>query len=156
MPITLWSRLKQLSIADRWVLCQAVLLLPLVHLGLLLLGYYRLRLLLEWVTFPHKQHGTPSELEAIQGAQRLAGVVAIASRRGLIRATCLRSSLLLWWLLREQGMETQVCFGVRMNGSKLEAHAWVEYSGTVLNDFGDTRRHYQALGEALPLTTAGL
>jgi hypothetical protein len=40
-------------------------------------------------------------------------------------------------LLERRGFNTQLKIGVRKSGGDLEAHAWVEYFGKVLNDSQD-------------------
>jgi hypothetical protein len=49
-------------------------------------------------------------------------------------ATCLRRSLVLWFLLRCQQIDTQLRFGIRREGQQIQGHTWVEYQGQVLND----------------------
>jgi len=151
-----WTKLRQLSSADRWVLFRAALLLPMMHAGLALVGYYRLRRILERLIPQEKAAAQGNDTELLQEARRIAHLASIAARRGPYRATCLRRSLVLWWLLRGQGIPAKLYFGVRKEQQHLEAHAWVEYEGSVLNDQSDTRERFHALGEDLPPTTLGL
>jgi hypothetical protein len=66
-------------------------------------------------------------------AQRIATLVdAIAAR--LPFATCLRRSLVLWELLAQEGISSEIQLGVqRLPEGKVEAHAWVVQDGTPLN-----------------------
>lgn len=60
-------------------------------------------------------------------------MVRIAATRSLWRATCLRQALVLWWLLAQRGIATQIRLGVVKDaGQALESHAWVERNGVVL------------------------
>ena len=43
-----------------------------------------------------------------------------------IDATCLRESLVLYALLRRRGGRPKLCVGVKKDGVKLAAHAWIE------------------------------
>ncbi len=80
-------------------------------------------------------------------------MVQIAARRGLYRANCLQQSLCLWWILQRQGISTDLRIGVR-KGEQLDAHAWVEYRGTVLNDRPDIAQEFSPFTDiALPLKT---
>jgi Transglutaminase-like superfamily len=47
---------------------------------------------------------------------------------------CLSQSLLLWWLLRCQGIIPQLRIGVSKTHANFAAHAWVEYQGHPLGD----------------------
>lgn len=64
---------------------------------------------------------------------KLARVVRATARYGFFRAKCLEQSLALWCLLRRKGVAAEIRFGARKNGTHFEAHAWVEYRGTVLD-----------------------
>ena len=55
---------------------------------------------------------------------------------------CLTRSLALQWVLRSNGVASQLRIGVRRVGSALEAHAWVERGGVPVNDSADVRTRY--------------
>lgn len=92
----------------------------------------------------------PAELDARRASvQRLELAIARAARRGLFRPTCLVRSLALADLLTSHGVPgAEIRVGVRhpgasaapmsAAGTRLEAHAWVELDGLVLDE--DTRR----------------
>lgn len=71
---------------------------------------------------------------AMSQATQIAEVVEIAARRRLVNATCLRRSLVLWYLLRRKGIDSNLRLGVRKEASKIMGHAWVEIDGSVIND----------------------
>jgi hypothetical protein len=48
--------------------------------------------------------------------------------------TCLPRSITLWWLLRRRGIATELQIGVRKNGERIEAHAWVVCCGKVIGE----------------------
>jgi hypothetical protein len=134
MP-TLQRRLEQwLGLApwERLLLLRVLVLLPAIGAALRLLGFNRTRALLEG-TAPAQNAclaGGPTGPAA--RTQPIARVVAIAARRGPYRATCLRESLALWWLLRRRGIPAELRIGVRKEGVALLAHAWVEQGGAPL------------------------
>ena len=150
------NKFRELSRKERGLLFQSVLLLPVIHLALLVLGFARLRWLMERLTPLKPIHRTLSETETLQRAGAMARMVSIAAGHGVYRATCLRKSLLVWWFLRREGIQSNLCFGVRILGQKLEAHAWVEWDGMVINDAANVREHYQSLHNVLPATRMGL
>jgi Transglutaminase-like superfamily len=57
-------------------------------------------------------------------------------------ATCLARSLALSRLV---GDDAFVCIGVRPGERELDAHAWVELDGAVLNDAADVRARYAVI-----------
>ena len=59
----------------------------------------------------------------------------IASRNHLVPMTCLRRALTLQWLLVRRGIQTELRIGVKKNSNqRIEAHAWLEYSGTPIGE----------------------
>jgi hypothetical protein len=156
MLMTNLDKLRHLSREQRGLLFQSVLLLPLIHVALLVLGYYRLRGALEKL-FPLELTSTPvDETEILADARATARIVDIAAGHGWYKATCLRRSLLVWWFLRRMGIRSSVYFGIRRIEGCLEAHAWVEYDGAIVNDSANVLENYQALRHVLPSTHRGL
>ena len=150
------NKIGGLSRNGRRLLLQSVLLLPFIHFALLLLGYYRLRRVMERLISLKPSYAPVSETEILQRAREIARIVSIAAQHGLYKGTCLRRSLLFWWFLRREGIQSEICFGVRMFNRKLEAHAWVEYRGIVVNDSANVHEHYKALNDVFPPTKLGL
>lgn len=77
-------------------------------------------------------------------ALRLQRVVQIASAHGLSEGTCLSRSLTLLDLLEREHLPGVLRIGVRAPGAALEAHAWVECGGIVLNDRPDVDTRFSA------------
>ncbi|HET8655589.1 MAG TPA: lasso peptide biosynthesis B2 protein [Longimicrobiaceae bacterium] len=78
-------------------------------------------------------------------AKRLERAVALAARYGVCRGTCLSRSLVLLDLMEREGLAGDLRIGVRVPGSVLEAHAWVQLGSVVLNDRDDVERRYAPL-----------
>ncbi len=89
-------------------------------------------------------------------AGRLAWIVKVGAMYGLWPANCLQRSVLLWWYLRQRGIDGQVCIGVRRDRAtnELDFHAWVEHGGMVLNDRSDVRDQYATFDRAVAPRTA--
>ncbi|MBK6726691.1 MAG: lasso peptide biosynthesis B2 protein [Xanthomonadales bacterium] len=103
-----------------------------VHAALAMFGYVRTRRWLERCSRHANPHSaSKSDLAA---ATRLAELATIAGRHGLVTASCLRQSLLVYAWLRRCGLDPQLQIGVRKDGGGLEAHAWVALSGAPLSD----------------------
>jgi hypothetical protein len=71
-------------------------------------------------------------------------------------AKCLQQSLVLWSLLRHQGIDGQLRIGVQQKQGEFSAHAWVEWQGWAINDTQDVRDRYAAFEQLLetPLSTS--
>jgi len=150
------AKFRQLSVNERWLLVRSILYLPAIHVALMSFGYSRTHRMLEtWTPLKPKEKTIP-EKEMLRRAQEIARIVAIAAFHGFYTATCLRRSLLLWWFLHGEGIESRICFGVRKLNGTLEAHAWVEHEGVVVNDVANVRETFQVLNDILPATQLGL
>ncbi len=76
----------------------------------------------------------PSEVRWEEAA-RIALAVRRAAEHGLFRPACLVRSIALTRLLERHGIPgSQLRVGVRREGERFAAHAWVEYGGRVLGD----------------------
>jgi hypothetical protein len=144
-----WWRVWQLSPAERRLLTQALTLLPLTALALRVVGLGRsqgaLARLARVGEFPA---GTGAAGLILQG-RATARLVEVAARRGPYRASCLPRSLTLWWLLRRRGIDSDLRIGVHKETGRLEAHAWVELRGVVLNDGDNVRERFAAFDRAI-------
>lgn len=138
------NRLRQFGALTPWArrsMLVASTALPPLHLGVRLFG---LRRVLTWMqAFPPgaRPPTRPAVRDTVQG-------VAIACRHGFGRASCLTGSLVLQWLLRRQGVSSELRIGVRLVDGRLHAHAWVELDGRPLNDTAQSIAHF----EPMPLT----
>jgi hypothetical protein len=139
---------RSLAPWERRLLVQLIMLLPLVGLGVRLVGYRRTRTLLErLVRLSGSAHpvAPPSDL-----AGRIARLVAIAAHHGPYAATCLRQALALWWLLARRGIHSDLFFGVRRDQFGVQAHAWLELNGKALSQYGDNTPDYTPLSVVGP------
>jgi hypothetical protein len=78
--------------------------------------------------------GRPAPADAADRVRSTTRLVLVANDRLPLPTTCLSRSLALWYLLRRQGVRSEIQIGVRAGGQPLDAHAWVVYDGQVLND----------------------
>lgn len=124
------ARWWALPARERWLFPLLLLMLPLVSLGLSLLGYRRMLALVE--RLGHRRQRHPATAAELEQARRLATLLAVAGRRGL-PATCLRQALLLHLLLRRRGLSPQLLLGLRRTDGLPAMHAWVELEGTSLD-----------------------
>lgn len=140
-------RFVQLDRGRQTLVVQALVLLPVVRLSLKLFELKRTQgtviLLL-----PNVGRSMPED-------QRHAIVttttqeVARAVRHCQPWANCLKWSLVLWTLLRSQGIDSELRIGVRREAGQFQAHAWVEWENTVLNDVSYVREQYATFDRAI-------
>lgn len=140
------AKLRALTGPERRLLLVCLVATPLVSAGLATFGFRRVHAAIARRTPLHSASFSTAQA-AEERARSVARVVAIAAGRGPIRATCLRRSLLLWWLLRRDGIATVVRVGVNRESGTLNAHAWVEYLGRPVNDADDIALRFPAFDQ---------
>ena len=147
-------KLIGLNPGDRRTLAHAMILLPLMALALRLTGLRRSQSIFSRI-IPHNSARKPEQSEAaLTQALRISQLVGLAVRHGIYPANCLQQSLALWWLLRRQGIRSELYIGTRKEAGRLDAHAWIEIEGVVLNDSSDVRHRYEPFDrEILPQFT---
>jgi hypothetical protein len=132
-----WQRWRAWTPSERRFLLRALLELPLLHWQLRRLGMARSRAWLAKRRLP--------DLRGTLAPRSIAALIHTAGRRGVARGTCLSRSLLLEALLRQAGYRPVLRIGVRREASRVEAHAWLELDGTVVNDAPEVRERFQLL-----------
>jgi hypothetical protein len=75
-----------------------------------------------------------------------------AAVRGALPATCLRQSLLIYWLLRRRGFDPELKLGVRKEQAGFDAHAWVELQGVALGQADLAHSPFPEKGWTKPAT----
>ena len=135
------AAIRHLPWRQRWTLLEAFVLLPKLAVWIRLLGLRRVRALLHRLAPGSRAGVDPQSLAAARDAARL---VAAAAARQPFAVSCLPRSLTLWWMLRRRGIPTELHLGVRNESGNIEAHAWLEADGVVLNDTPDVRDRYAA------------
>ena len=142
------AKLRALTGPERRLLLVCLVATPFVAAGLAIFGFKRLH-----AVMARRSRSRSARFLTAQAAEArarsAAKVVAIAAGRGPVRATCLRRSLLLWWLLRCDGIETVLRVGVSRDSATLHAHAWVEYLGRPVNDADDIALRFPAFDQDL-------
>ena len=139
--MSIFANWWQLPLREKVLLTRFVFCLPWVSLSLRFFGYLRTRNFL--LRFIHQELLHPANRDELVKAQRDAQLLAIAGRRGLISATCLRQSVLLEYYLKRQGLAAEMKIGVRKENDLFDAHAWVELNGIALAQ--DDLSHHQVL-----------
>lgn len=65
---------------------------------------------------------------------RTRDMLDVARRHHLYPMTCLRHALALQWLLKRQGIDSDLRVGISKKDGQLSAHAWLERNGLVISE----------------------
>jgi len=145
----MWERLRRFSALERparVLFVRAAAVLPLISLSLRLRGFRKTQAFLQkFLSLPSYSTDT----SASSRADLTVRMVRAAVRNSLGHPTCLDESMTLWWLLERQGIGAELKVGVRKDGEKFEAHAWVERDGVALNEPESKHKHFAAFDAAL-------
>jgi len=126
---------------------QALLWLPVVTLSLKWWGF-------KWTQarlcqfFPLRESGKTGD-DLADRVLQVNQAVRLAAKYCQPWAKCLQQSLVLWSLLRHQGIDSQLQIGVQYKEGEFAAHAWVEWEGWAINDTQDVRDRYAAFERSL-------
>ena len=131
---------RRFSLYQRYLLLQALILLPLIDLSLNVWGFKRTYSILR--NMGNREWGMGKDENSIsEQILTTASMVKIAAKY-YKWATCLRKSLALWFLLRRQGIKTELQIGTRFEKEEFQAHAWVEYQGYVVGEPSAVKQHF--------------
>ncbi|MGE0877297.1 MAG: lasso peptide biosynthesis B2 protein [Acidimicrobiia bacterium] len=132
---------------EQRIVITALLLLPLLQVSIRLTGVGRSSRALDRLprarrTIPPNECDNFSAFvgQAVNGAAR---------RWHLASTSCLPRAVLCWWLLRRQGIESEVHIGIPDRATGFVAHAWVERNGRVLTDLADVRERHDAFSHPI-------
>jgi Transglutaminase-like superfamily len=137
-----WQKFQRLSWAEKFLLAQALFLLPVNVLGLRILGFRRWQSVLERMMISRRTNTVD-----VTTAQGIACVINLAAAQ-MFRAVCLPRSMTLWWMLRQRGIASELRIGVRKEDDIFTAHAWLECQGIVLNDSAEVSTDFTAFTPA--------
>lgn len=141
-----WTTFKGLSPRSRSLFLRAFLGLIFVAIALPVSG---LKITQKMLSQLPQQSLTLSDTERGQRVQETAAMVKIAAHYYRFFTNCLKKSLVLWQLLRWQGIESELRIGVRRDRGHFEAHAWVEYHGIALNEVRDVRQDFATFDRSI-------
>lgn len=136
-------RYRSLSSQQRRDLRCALLLIPLVVIGLRIAGYTRVAAALNRT---NRWPRSSTRTAPVEDARAVAAMVSTASRLSFVPSRCLDRSLVTWWMLRRRGIPAVVRLGAgRGSDRRMAFHAWVECEGEVVNDSSDVIQRFVPL-----------
>jgi Transglutaminase-like superfamily len=133
---------------ERRFFARLILLMPVVWVGLRVVGFVRVH---RWVERGSDargadQYSTPIDPETMSRLSRYGALSSAAARLGVVKASCLVQSLALCRALNRMGYPSKVRLGVKSTATPFVAHAWVEYRGVPI---GEPVDDYAAFPEPL-------
>jgi Transglutaminase-like superfamily len=142
----MWKPFQRYRVLDpetRELFHRALALLPMIAFSLRLRGFKKTREALQRKPSPDSPQKTAKE-KAAEKVQKTCRMVKAAAHYGIVRPSCLVESLALWHLLQRQNIPARLRIGVHKLPNKFEAHAWVEYESSALNQAEGEHQHYAA------------
>jgi hypothetical protein len=146
-----FRRVRALDRTQRVVLAQALVLTPIVDRSL------RRRGTMSTISALDRRAGATARSTTAAEAIRLVTPVEMVGGHRSMGAACLTRSIVGWFVLRRRGIHSDIVIGARLpaDSGELDAHAWLEYASTVINDAPDIRARYGTLGSITHLSTTG-
>jgi hypothetical protein len=144
-----WQRFQKLPPYEQGMFLRAALFLPLTACALRFVGFKQIQHLIgsrERLDTAKAAANAEEKCRLADAARRMTDA---ASRYGIIRGNCLSKSIVLWQLLRREGLDPILCVGGRKEGRRFEAHAWIELDGRAVNDSEDVRERFSPFGGEL-------
>ena len=138
-PQSAWRNFYALSWGERWLLLQAAALLLVIAAALHFMNFQQVHSLLTRFTSANPENSGDAALQKASVTSRL---VQAAAGRMPFSITCLVRSTALWFMLRRQGIDSEIRIGVNQEEGSFHAHAWVEFAGIVLNDRADIHSRF--------------
>jgi hypothetical protein len=141
-----WRRFIRLDAASRLLVVHAAITLTATRIGLRLFDHKSWEKLLGWYGRKPQPQERVSDSTTLENARAVRCLEESAARHLFFRPTCLERSLVLRWLLRCRGIESELRLGARKADRRFEAHAWVEVCGAALNDESHQHQDFTVFG----------
>lgn len=136
-----WQKFRGLTSRQRREFLSGLALLPLAAAMLRLIGFPRLHRMIARKG-PYTAPSWSIDSAALEDARSSARMVQAAARYGVLHGNCLSQSLTLWWILRRKKLAAELRLGARKGENGLDAHAWVELDGRIVNGSEDIPMFY--------------
>ena len=136
------KKLASFSPGELSILLHATLLLPVVTVMLRTKGFNWTRSHLHGKAFKNIPTHCSDELLV---AENITHLVSLSANNIPLKAKCLKRCLVSLWILAGKGIRANLMIGVNKDGADLDAHAWLELDGQVLNESQNTKNEYKVL-----------
>ncbi|AFY99914.1 lasso peptide biosynthesis B2 protein [Calothrix sp. PCC 6303] len=140
-----------LSRQEHLLFFRSLFLLPIVAFSLQLWGMQSTQKFLAQIS--QKTILSSTVATSLLLAKTTSTMVNLAARYSPLWGNCLKKSLVLWYLLRCQGIMSELRIGVRRENGEFQAHAWIEHAGVVLNDTPYVYQQFTTFAQAIEVKT---
>lgn len=125
-----WRGFLRLTVLQKGVVLEATALLTITWTGLRLAGFRRWKY---WMANSAVPPAAITDTSVVfDEAASLMRIQQAVARHFPLPTNCLENSFALHWLLRRHEIPATLRIGARKIDGRLEAHAWLEFKGTVL------------------------
>jgi hypothetical protein len=125
-----------------WQFLILAIIAVLLHIVLQLLGFKRLMSILHHLLRKKKLYQLSNKSE-IRQLKKVVNPIFKKIRKSKYNwSNCFSTSILLWCILKKQGLETSIIIGTKKEKGIFKAHAWVEYDTFPLNENQKIREKY--------------
>lgn len=130
------------KVKRKWFLIKYTIEACLLHIPLLIFGRKRLISLLSKFHKPIVKYYINNEQDIKILKKQIHPIFKKIRTSKYHWSNCLSSSILLWHILKSQGLDTQIVIGTSKEYQQFKAHAWVEYKQMPLNENWKIRKKF--------------
>lgn len=134
---------KSLPWRDKWLFIKSVSLALFIRVSIRLAGFKRTVRLIR--RLENKTHRIENEVTELK---RFRAVMILAYRLYPV-VNCLAICTACWLLLKQRGIRSDLKFGMRKEGNKLKAHAWLEHQGETIAQDNRFKEKYIAFSQSI-------
>ncbi len=143
--LTFLRHFRWLNHSDKIHFLGLALLVPIIKIFLHVFGFKKVA-----VFFKHTARTRAKNTADLGKVKRYDDLLNFFYRFYPVKAMCLPVSLAFWWLLKRDGIETDLHFGMRKDDDKnFRAHAWIEHLGVPLRADAGVREKYAVFNESI-------
>ena len=135
---TSFRQFRGLAHPDKLRFCGIVFFVPVLKICLRVFGFNRVLTFLKSLLPAAAPRKTKKTIEPYRDLMK------IYYRLFPATDVCLPISLIFWWMLRREGIETKLYFGMQKEQGNLLAHAWIEHDGIPVTADKNVRRKYKS------------
>ena len=136
------KRIVSLSPGELLIVLRATLLLPFVAMILRMKGFNWTR---SYVQAKGSKKTPARPADQIPVAENVTRLVSLTANNLPVKAKCLKRCLVSQWILGGKGIHADLIIGVNKSGPDLDAHAWLELDGKVINESQNNRDGYKVM-----------